>query len=361
MLARMAAAYVSRISRGSLRPLVHDLMRRLGGEDGHRRQRPRARPARRTSGSHGLSSSSSATQNVNLPGCPRVERSSWPGHARRARSGRRAAGRGRWWRWRGCHWRARCAWRSCRCAARIGPLTTTNGALPPVLAVQPCRPNSGAAIARTSASDDRHVLGQAPRHHGGDRDLLRGDAAAAHRLDADHVRRRRAPPPRGSGAPAPPSAARWAARRSGPRAGTARWPRRRRPPPTTTTPAATQSWPRLHARSQRLPQARRRERHVELRDAERRQRVDGGVDDGGRNADAPGLAHALGARAGCAATACTSSRSAPAAPRRRAGSRSPSACRSGAGRRRRRRSPPSAPGPGPGRGCRGAGPRRGAG
>ena len=34
---------------------------------------------------------------------------------------------------------------------RMGPLTTTNGALPPVLAVQPCSPYSGSHTAFTSA------------------------------------------------------------------------------------------------------------------------------------------------------------------------------------------------------------------
>src|SRR3990170_4678191 len=42
------------------------------------------------------------------------------------------------------------------------------------------------------------------------------------------------------------------------------------------------------------PEPRGRQRHVEMRDPERGQRVDGGVDDGGRDADAAGLAHALG-------------------------------------------------------------------
>ena len=37
-------------------------------------------------------------------------------------------------------------------AVRIGPLTTMNGALPPVLAVLPCRPNSGTHIACTIAT-----------------------------------------------------------------------------------------------------------------------------------------------------------------------------------------------------------------
>src|SRR5580765_8775579 len=49
------------------------------------------------------------------------------------------------------------------------------------------------------------------------------------------------------------------------------------------------------AAPQRLPQARWREGHLELRHAEGRQRVDGGIDHGGRDADAPGLPHALGA------------------------------------------------------------------
>ena len=120
---------------------------------------------------------------------------------------------------------------------RMGPLTTTNGALPPVLAVQPCSPNSGAAHRSHEREHDRHVFGQAPRHHRGDRHLLRGDAAAAHRLDGDHVGRRE---PHGREEAAHQglrSAARWAGRRSGPRAGTARWPRRHRPPPRTTTRA----------------------------------------------------------------------------------------------------------------------------
>src|SRR3989337_1960995 len=45
---------------------------------------------------------------------------------------------------------------------------------------------------------------------------------------------------------------------------------------------------------ERGPEPRGRQRHVEMRDPERGQRVDGGVDDGGRDADAAGLAHALG-------------------------------------------------------------------
>src|SRR5207247_28801 len=45
----------------------------------------------------------------------------------------------------------------------------------------------------------------------------------------------------------------------------------------------------------RRPEAHGRERHVEVHDAEGRQRVYGGVHDGGRNGDAPGLAQPLGA------------------------------------------------------------------
>jgi len=54
-------------------------------------------------------------------------------------------------------------WVACmQIRGRIGPLTTTNGALPPVLAVHPWRPNSGAATARTHASTTGMYSGRAP-------------------------------------------------------------------------------------------------------------------------------------------------------------------------------------------------------
>src|SRR5437762_12960561 len=46
---------------------------------------------------------------------------------------------------------------------------------------------------------------------------------------------------------------------------------------------------------QGLPEARRRKRHVQMRHAEWRERVHHRVDHGGRDADAAGLADALGA------------------------------------------------------------------
>ena len=47
-------------------------------------------------------------------------------------------------------------------AVRIGPLTTMNGALPPVLAVLPCSPNSGTHIACTIATTTGMYSGSAP-------------------------------------------------------------------------------------------------------------------------------------------------------------------------------------------------------
>ena len=113
---------------------------------------PAAAPRSWASGSHGLSSSSSAMQNVTLPGWPSVERSIWPGMVPRtfikiSRMARPMLAFARLPL-------ARTLWRaSIPSCVRIGPLTTMNGALPPVLADAPCRLYAGAHKARTIATN----------------------------------------------------------------------------------------------------------------------------------------------------------------------------------------------------------------
>src|SRR5215472_15339357 len=160
MFARMAAAYVSRISRGSR---VHSFITWWGDSAASTvtAEAPAGTPRSVASGGHGLSSSSSATQNVNFPGWPRVERSSRPGTppstltmiSRRLRPiaalARLPLPSTLWVAF-------------IPRAARIGPLTTTKGALPPVLAVQPWRPYSGSHTARTSAVTTGMYSGRHP-------------------------------------------------------------------------------------------------------------------------------------------------------------------------------------------------------
>ena len=99
---------------------------------------PAGMPRSTDSGSQIESSSSSATQNVNLPGWPSVERSSWPGKPPSTLSIIRRT-------LRPMVALARLPLPSALCVQfmpifwRIGPLTTMNGALPPVLAVLPCK------------------------------------------------------------------------------------------------------------------------------------------------------------------------------------------------------------------------------
>ena len=118
-------------------------------------------PRSAASGSHGLSSSSSARQKVNLPGWPRVERSSWPGIPpstlmMSSRSARPIVALARL-PLPSTLWVA-----FMPSARRTGPFTTTNGALPPVLAVLPCRPNSGSHIALTIAITTGRYSGRQP-------------------------------------------------------------------------------------------------------------------------------------------------------------------------------------------------------
>ena len=103
---------------------------------------PAGIPRSTDSGSHDVFSSSSATQNVNLPGWPSVERSSWPGTPPRTFSRNSLM-------LRPIVALARLALASAlwvvfmASLVRIGPFTTMKGALPPVLAVLPCSPSSG--------------------------------------------------------------------------------------------------------------------------------------------------------------------------------------------------------------------------
>ena len=97
---------------------------------------PSGTPRSWASGTHGLPSSSSATQNETLPGWPRVEWSRTPGTQpsrlmSTSRSARPITAFGP------PPPRALSMAFSPR-AARIGPLTMTTGALPPVLAALPC-------------------------------------------------------------------------------------------------------------------------------------------------------------------------------------------------------------------------------
>ena len=122
---------------------------------------PGAIPRSTESGSQVLSSSSSATQKVNLPGCPSVERSSCPGIppstlSRKSLTVRPIVAL------------ARLALASALCVLlkpsrlRTGPLTMIRGALPPVLAVQPCMPNSGWHIALMTARTTGMYSGRQP-------------------------------------------------------------------------------------------------------------------------------------------------------------------------------------------------------
>ena len=171
-----------------VRPFVHDLVRGLDRQRGHRRGARRhaalgrQRQPRR-------SSSSSATQKVNLPGWPSVERSSWPGMPPRTLSNDAGARCGRWSRWRGCALAERVVGgvHAERAADRAVDDDERRAAAGARGAAVQCE--LGLAHRLDDRDHDRQVLGQAAGHHRGDRDFLRGDAAAAHRLDADHVGR----------------------------------------------------------------------------------------------------------------------------------------------------------------------------
>ena len=148
---------------------------------------PSGAPRSVPSGSHGAPpSSSSARHHESLPGWPSVERSSSPGRtSRRLRSTSRTA--------RPMHTDARSGPASTEWAddmpswRRTGPFTTSRMAHPPVDAVAPCTSSSGRHTASTRGEDDREVGGQAPGQHGVDGDLLGGEGALLHRLDADDV------------------------------------------------------------------------------------------------------------------------------------------------------------------------------
>ena len=160
MLARISAANVSRISSGSV---VHSFMIWRGAPAAMTvtADAPSGTPRAAASDSHGEPSSSSATQKLNLPGCPRVERSIPPGrtssrltrHSRTARPMTAVA-------------------RSLLPSAlnvpsipisrRASPLTTTNTAQPPVLAVAPCRVNSSRSIAVSAVTTMGKCAGRQP-------------------------------------------------------------------------------------------------------------------------------------------------------------------------------------------------------
>ena len=150
MLWRISAAKVSRISSGSC---VHSFMIWRGGATDITvtAEAPAGTPRSWASGSHGLSSSSSAAQKANLPGCPRVERSNRPGvQSSRLISTSRTV--------RPMVALARLPLASTLCVAfmpiapRTGPFTTMNGALPPVLAVLPCTLKRSSHMACTTAT-----------------------------------------------------------------------------------------------------------------------------------------------------------------------------------------------------------------
>ena len=70
---------------------------------------------------------------------------------------------------------------------RTGPLTTMNGALPPVLALLPCRLNALLAHGAQDSHHHRQIHGQAPRHDGVDGDFLSRDGPLPHRFDPHKV------------------------------------------------------------------------------------------------------------------------------------------------------------------------------
>ena len=122
---------------------------------------PSGTPRAVASGSHGEPSSSSATQKLNLPGCPRVERSIPPGRtSNRLMRHRRTA--------RPMTAVARSLLPSALnvpsipSSRRTSPLTTMKTAQPPVLAVAPCRVNSSRSIAASAATTTGKCTGRQP-------------------------------------------------------------------------------------------------------------------------------------------------------------------------------------------------------
>ena len=119
-------------------------------------------PRSTASGSQGRPpSSSSATHHDSLPGCPSVERSSSPGRASsRLRNTSRTA--------RPMQTLARSAPASAECAddmpswVRIGPLTTSRMAHPPVDAVAPWTSRAGSHSAPTAAATTGKSTGVQP-------------------------------------------------------------------------------------------------------------------------------------------------------------------------------------------------------
>ena len=147
---------------------------------------PAANPRDTWSGSHGLDASSSAKQSEYFPDQPWVDLSSTPGRQSRqfsstSRSDRPMVALAR----NPGPKRFAFALRPRR--SRIGPLTITISAAPPVLVAGPWSMKAGSPIACSAAPDDRKVLGPAPGHDRVDRRLVRGHRAVAHRLVEQHV------------------------------------------------------------------------------------------------------------------------------------------------------------------------------
>ena len=150
MLWRISAANVSTISSGSR---VHSFMTCRGAPAAKTvtADCPSRMPRCCASGIHELSCSSSAMQNVNFPGWPSVERSISPGITpstliNTSRIARPMLALGRF------------PFARTLCVAfipmsvRTGPLTTMNGAVPPVLAEVPWRLYFSSHIARRTAT-----------------------------------------------------------------------------------------------------------------------------------------------------------------------------------------------------------------
>ena len=160
MLARISAAKVSRISSGSV---VHSFMIWRGAPAAMTvtAEAPSGTPRSAASDSQGDPSSSSAMQKLNLPGCPRVERSMPPGRtSNRLMRHRRTA--------RPTTALARSLLPSALnvpsmpSRRRSSPLMTMNTAQPPVLAVAPCRENSSRSMAESAVTTTGKCRGRPP-------------------------------------------------------------------------------------------------------------------------------------------------------------------------------------------------------
>ena len=160
MLARISAAKVSRISSGSV---VHSFMIWRGAPAAMTvtAEAPGGIPRSADSGGHGDPSSSSAMQKLNLPGCPRVDRSMPPGRTssrlmRQSRIARPTTALARSLLPRALKVPTMPSRR------RSSPLTMTRIAQPPVLALAPCRVNSSRSMAESAVATTGKCRGRPP-------------------------------------------------------------------------------------------------------------------------------------------------------------------------------------------------------